>query len=861
MRADQRRRPADRVGVRLLGDPLPERVAGIDLCSGCWSSRRCAATASTSSAQARRCSSPRSRGWASAIRALWSPALPRLLQRRGEPGDLRAGARLPTPHPLRRHELAAQGALAGRARPRPRRPPSQWASAARSTSSRGLTKRAPRWMQPLGRVVLPLHPGAAPAGPPPPRTNGLRPCWPAPSPRADADSRGGYGSSPPVGSAAGPGRRRHGRGTASNSRPERRPRRSPGCSHPLACLTHDVTGRRGSALAYHAPGWRPAFPETHRLHHRDAARHAARTGDESLVARAREMGDWEIDVQNPTEVTTERRQVTARTIRCVQHGHGPPARPPRDARRRALLAAAVRAGEWPERTQTPKGPREGEHDYEGIPHAYTPVDWAPRLASPGHRQERSRRRRPVPDWVLSVQFANGWFDWVRLPPGDFPNSHGKAPRAGSPGEPARGGEQRPRGRAEDGTRASGDLPKRGWLPATERPRMTASARSSASRGSPKNGGVWSRLYQETGDVGSNPGRTRGRRAGRGAPDARGRWSAIERRRPGRSCLVVPAAPVPELVSEVPRDSLALRPVSSAMGAEPHPRRRRPRVRRRATIARVVEALRSQEPAPAEIIVVDDGLDRTGRPRPEGGRRGSSQRLSSAGGARNAAEGGDHPVVVFLDPTRSRRRAGAPGSSARSWEFPHALTGCARTFDSHTAWGWVAQPPGRDAVPPARTAAQGSFSLLVLPSPCPATSPSAGTRLRRRRRRVLRQRPGRRVRTRLRPALPRPHHDHDRETWPDLRRQQRRTAYGIVPRAGSSTRAGAKDRPARVPIHHFALLRLPVNLPAARELQPELSAASFDYLPRMVVYEWALGAERGALRRFPAPRAGQRDGLR
>ena len=61
-----------------------------------------------------------------------------------------------------------------------------------------------------------------------------------------------------------------------------------------------MTGRRGSALAYHMlRGWRPAFPETTGYIIGTLLEHAARTGDESLVTRAREMGDWEIEVQNP----------------------------------------------------------------------------------------------------------------------------------------------------------------------------------------------------------------------------------------------------------------------------------------------------------------------------------------------------------------------------------------------------------------------------------------------------------------------------------------------------------------------------------------------------------------------------------
>ena len=60
---------------RLLGDPLPERVAGIDLMDRPARPRRAsAATASTSSAPAPRCSSTRSSGSASTTRACRSPA-------------------------------------------------------------------------------------------------------------------------------------------------------------------------------------------------------------------------------------------------------------------------------------------------------------------------------------------------------------------------------------------------------------------------------------------------------------------------------------------------------------------------------------------------------------------------------------------------------------------------------------------------------------------------------------------------------------------------------------------------------------------------------------------------------------------
>ena len=94
-------------------------------------------------------------------------------------------------------------------------------------------------------------------------------------------------------------------------------------------------------------GWRPAFPETTGYIIGTLLEHAARTGDESLVTRAREMGDWEIEVQNPDGgVMTGRRQVPARPLGRLQHRHGHLrlARPPREARRRALPPGRSQGG-------------------------------------------------------------------------------------------------------------------------------------------------------------------------------------------------------------------------------------------------------------------------------------------------------------------------------------------------------------------------------------------------------------------------------------------------------------------------------------------------------------------------------------
>src|SRR4051812_40725051 len=62
--------------------------------------------------------------------------------------------------------------------------------------------------------------------------------------------------------------------------------------------THDVTSRQGSSKGFSLlRGWNPAFPETTGYVIGTLLARAAETGDDDLFARARAMGDWEIEVQ------------------------------------------------------------------------------------------------------------------------------------------------------------------------------------------------------------------------------------------------------------------------------------------------------------------------------------------------------------------------------------------------------------------------------------------------------------------------------------------------------------------------------------------------------------------------------------
>jgi mycofactocin glycosyltransferase len=251
-----------------------------------------------------------------------------------------------------------------------------------------------------------------------------------------------------------------------------------------------------------------------------------------------------------------------------------------------------------------------------------------------------------------------------------------------------------------------------------------------------------------------------------------------------------------------------------------------------TLPRVLESLAAQDPAPAEVLVVDDGSDdETSTLAADHGAR--------AGGARNdgwAAATGD--VVVFLDSDAVPLPGWGAGVAQAAAEFSGALVGCARTFDADTPWGWVChlqvETPFLPRGVPRETSFLSSFCLLVPRNASlrwdesyggedalfSADAAVAGLRL---------------------VFDPRfcAQHEHERRTFADLRRQQRRLAYGLaraVPLEESRLRRTAR----RVPIHYFVLARVPVIY---RRVAPDrrLRGRFLSVLPRLVVAEWSLGA--------------------
>lgn len=270
--------------------------------------------------------------------------------------------------------------------------------------------------------------------------------------------------------------------------------------------SHEATGRRGSARGYSLLfGWQPAFPETTGYIIGTLLAYAIPRGRDDLVEHAREMADWEIEVQGEDGGLMQglidqhpRRSIVFNTG-MVLHGWLDIAGALGEARH---LEAARRAGDFLVRTQEPDGSWRGAATHRGIPHTYkSRVCWAMlRLAeATGEDSYRESAVRGL-DWVVAQQGADGWFENCVFEPGTVPNTHGIAyTLRGLLESHALVGEERWLDAAVRGSRplierqAAGRAPvarwDRGWRP---------SARSECLTGTAQLGGVWLRAHEIAG---------------------------------------------------------------------------------------------------------------------------------------------------------------------------------------------------------------------------------------------------------------------------------------------------------------------------------------------------------------------------
>lgn len=274
------------------------------------------------------------------------------------------------------------------------------------------------------------------------------------------------------------------------------------------CLTHEATGRRGSAKSYSLVyGWEAAYPETTGYVIGTLLAFARREGSGRHVEHALQMGDWEIEVQSDDGgimggvLRSPPGPSIAFNTGMVVHGwldlH------------EALghdrhLSAAERAGRFLVETQDADGAWRGRHAYRGIAHAYkSRVAWALlRLARATSEESFATAARRNLDWVLSMQHDNGWFESCEFKPGTLPSTHGIAYTM--------------RGLLEShaltGTGAYLDaallaseplmrkLEVHDGLPATFDRDWRPGARYVCVTGVAQLGGVWLRLYELTGDA-------------------------------------------------------------------------------------------------------------------------------------------------------------------------------------------------------------------------------------------------------------------------------------------------------------------------------------------------------------------------
>jgi glycosyltransferase involved in cell wall biosynthesis len=277
-----------------------------------------------------------------------------------------------------------------------------------------------------------------------------------------------------------------------------------------------------------------------------------------------------------------------------------------------------------------------------------------------------------------------------------------------------------------------------------------------------------------------------------------------------------------------------------------------------TLGSVIRGLQEQQPSPDEIIVVDDGsTDSTAAIAADlGARVIESDGARFAGGARNRGwEAATGDTVVFLDSDAIPCADWGAGLARALREYPGSIIGCGRTFKARSRWGWVThlqfETPYLPQGEPRRVGFVSSYCMAV-PRDVPLRFDSS-----------YGGEDGVLCADAHAAAIPivfdpRFHatHDDDRETFDRMRRLQRRRAYALARLGPVQQETSRKRVTSALPIHYFALLRLPAIFWRLRQA-PELRSKFIRLLPLMIVAEWTLGmsASKYVLRR-PAVR-GQR----
>jgi hypothetical protein len=273
------------------------------------------------------------------------------------------------------------------------------------------------------------------------------------------------------------------------------------------CATHDVTGRRGSSKGYTLlHGWLPAYPETTGYILGTLLEYARRSGARpDLVERAVQMGRWEEGIQESDGgimeghvETRPRRSIVFNTgmvlhgwIDLVEAGH------------QQFEASAERACQFLVTNLTGDGTWRPEVEYAGIPHTYnTRVAWAMiRWARHTGSEAPESAARAHLDWVCSVQQPNGWFESCSFRTGMVPSTHAIAYTLRGLLESycLLGDERLLQAVQRTAHELISQLDRTPMLPANFDRDWSPATNYSCLTGTVQLGGVWLRLFQETGD--------------------------------------------------------------------------------------------------------------------------------------------------------------------------------------------------------------------------------------------------------------------------------------------------------------------------------------------------------------------------
>ena len=177
----------------------------------------------------------------------------------------------------------------------------------------------------------------------------------------------------------------------------------------------DICNGKGVAnVFYLKSGWGVAYPETSGYILATYLVYADYSGDKSFVARAAQIGDWEIDIQAPnggtfsSEVLRQTRVFnTGQVILgwCMLFERTEEAK---------YLQAAIRAGDYLLNEQEADGAWRKD-TYCGARAYHARVDWALlRLAQISSVERYAAAAVKNLRWVLEQQLENGWFDQCGL---------------------------------------------------------------------------------------------------------------------------------------------------------------------------------------------------------------------------------------------------------------------------------------------------------------------------------------------------------------------------------------------------------------------------------------------------------------